>query len=205
MSNKPAPLLHGGYYHVYNRGINREGIFIEERNYRYFLRLYGRYVVPFVDTFAYCLMGNHFHFAVRVKTIEELSELSMARKPGGSLRSPSQQIGNMLNAYARAFNKTYNRSGSLFQQRLGRKEIATDGCFAQLVAYIHWNPQKHGFTQDFRQWEYSSYRATISNKPTFIQRDEVLAWFEGRKGFIDFHQQEIEEEDLIKFLQEGFE
>ena len=43
---QPVPLQHGRYYHIYNRGNNRENLFLEERNYRHFLRLYAHYVEP---------------------------------------------------------------------------------------------------------------------------------------------------------------
>jgi hypothetical protein len=45
-------------YHIYNRGINGENIFKEERNYRYFLEKYAKYIEPIADTFAYCLLKN---------------------------------------------------------------------------------------------------------------------------------------------------
>ncbi len=67
----PTPLQYGQYYHIYNRGNNRENLFYEERNYRYFLKLYARHVQPVVDTFAYCLLHNHFHSLVYIKTEEE--------------------------------------------------------------------------------------------------------------------------------------
>ncbi len=62
----PAPLQRGQVYHIYNRGNNREEIFIQERNYRHFLQLYAQYVEPVADTYAYCLLRNHFHFLVRI-------------------------------------------------------------------------------------------------------------------------------------------
>ena len=49
----PSPLLYDTYYHIYNRGVKRENIFIEERNYELFLRLYEKHLMPLVDTFAY--------------------------------------------------------------------------------------------------------------------------------------------------------
>ncbi len=52
MSTTP-PLQYGGTYHVYNRGNNRENIFIEEHNYRYFMKLYAKYIEQVADTFAY--------------------------------------------------------------------------------------------------------------------------------------------------------
>ena len=58
----PPPLAYDGYYHIYNRGNNRENIFKETRNYRYFLTLYAKHIEPVADTFAYCLLPNHFHW-----------------------------------------------------------------------------------------------------------------------------------------------
>jgi len=65
--SKPIPLQPGKYYYIYNRGNNRENIFLEERNYPYFLRHYARHIEPVADTFVYCLLRNHFHFLVRIK------------------------------------------------------------------------------------------------------------------------------------------
>jgi len=56
----PVPLQCGGCYHIYSRGNNRMPIFFEERNYVYFLKLYAHHVASVADTFAYCLLGNHF-------------------------------------------------------------------------------------------------------------------------------------------------
>lgn len=50
------PLLQlGVFYHIYNRGTNREDIFAQERNYRYFLQLYTKHVEPAAEMYAYCL------------------------------------------------------------------------------------------------------------------------------------------------------
>jgi len=49
-----TPLQFGEYYHIYNRGNNRENIFIASRNYDYFLRLYMKHILPVAETFAYC-------------------------------------------------------------------------------------------------------------------------------------------------------
>ncbi len=51
----------GGYYHVYNRGNNREDLFAEERNHGHLLKLYALHVGPIADTYAYRLLRNHFH------------------------------------------------------------------------------------------------------------------------------------------------
>jgi putative transposase len=60
-------LQQGKYYHVYNRGNNRENLFREADNYEHFLRLYDKYICPVAETFAWCLMPNHFHLLIHVK------------------------------------------------------------------------------------------------------------------------------------------
>ena len=179
----PSPPQHDRTYHIYNRGVNRENIFAEERNYRYFLQLYGRHVAPIAETYAYCLLRNHFHFLVRIKDMAEMGD------PPDS-REPSQRFSNLFNAYAGAFNKTRGRPGALFQRPFGRVEVTSDALFAWLVVYIHHNARKHGFVDDFRAWPYSSYQAHPSDQPTQLRRDEVLSWFDGPQGFTLAHRQE---------------
>ena len=69
---KTIPLEPGVCYHIYNRGINGETIFREERNYAHFLNLYARHIEPVAETFAYCLLCNHFHLLVRIKETFEV-------------------------------------------------------------------------------------------------------------------------------------
>jgi len=201
---KPVPLHYGKYYHIFNRGNNRENIFIEERNYHYFLRLYAKHIVPVADTYAYCLLRNHFHFLVRIKTMEE-QELTGLEDLSALPRKPSQQFSNLFNAYARAFNKAYQRTGALFQRPFGRTEITSDAHFVQLVTYIHQNPQKHGFVSDFRTWPYSSYQALLSARPTHLQRDDVLAWFQGVDHFEDVHRYEVDEHKVAPLVPDDFD
>jgi len=195
--SKAVPLQYGKYYHIFNRGNNRENIFVEERNYRYFLELYAKHVMPIADTYAYCLLRNHFHFLVRIKTVEE-QDLS------GLLRKPSQHFSNLFNAYAKAFNKAYHRTGALFQRPFGRIEVASDTYFVYLVIYIHQNPQKHGFVEDFRTWPYSSYQALLSTKPTRLRRDDVLEWFQGLDHFEDVHRLEVDERKIAPLILDDF-
>ena len=175
----PKPLEYGKYYHIYNRGINRENIFIEERNYAYFLTLYAKYIYPIADTFAYALLKNHFHVLLRLKTKEEIALTS--------LKTPSQYFSNLFNAYAKTINRTYDRTGSLFQRPFKRIEVVTDNHFARLLVYIHRNPQKHGFVDDFRDWPFTSYHNLRSQKPTTLLRDESVGWFDNLVDFEDKH------------------
>jgi REP element-mobilizing transposase RayT len=183
-----SPLQYGQYYHIYNRGNNREDIFREERNYRYFLQLFAKHIGPVAVIYAYCLLRNHFHFLLRIRDAPK--DLTGFGKPVRS-GAPSQAFSNFFNAYTKAFNKAYERTGALFQRPFRRIPVTSDRYFCQLVAYIHRNPEHHGFVDDFRDWPYSSYHALLSTQPTRLERDDVLGWFEGREGFQLVHQQEI--------------
>ena len=179
----PPPLEPNCFYHVFNRGINGENLFREERNYEHFLRLYAQYIEPVAQTFAYCLMRNHFHIAIRVKEIAPTTVGLGLRK----LPPASQGFANLFNAYSKAINKAYGRTGGLFENPYRRILIHSDSYFARLIAYIHRNPYKHGFVEDFRDWKWSSYQAMLTESHTKVQREQVLAWFHGREGYIETH------------------
>ena len=214
---KSIPLAPGKYYHIYNRGNNRENIFFEERNYPYFLRLYAKYVEPVADTFAYCLMRNHFHVLVRIRETFAVSETAkVSITPGqtfGVSETPKvltsanvlQHFSNFLNSYAKAINKAYNRTGALFQKKFGRIEVTSDRYFLALIHYIHFNPQKHGFVDDFRTYPYSSYSAILSTRPTRLKRDEVLGWFGGASRFDSFHQAQADEKLIQPLIADDVE
>ncbi|WP_129678163.1 transposase [Candidatus Chloroploca sp. Khr17] len=194
--SKPPQLQPGSYYHIYHRGNNREHIFREERNYRYFLDLYTRHIHPIADTFAYCLMRNHLHLLVRMKAAPPPDQQA------SKLFKPSQSFANLFNAYAKAINKAYGRSGSLFQERFGRIEVTTERYLSTLVVYIHRNPQKHGFVTHYSEWPWSSYHTLCGHQETKLDRASVLSWFGGQSQFIAFHHEVIDEQALSVFIDE---
>jgi putative transposase len=193
-----ASLQPGGYYHIYNRGNNREDLFREERNYRYFLQLYIHHIYPIADMFAYCLMRNHFHLLVRIKTAEEYRAWN-GSEIGEVPFKPSQYFSNLFNAYTKAINKAYQRTGSLFEERFGRVQVTSDAYFMNLIFYIHFNPQKHKFVDDFREWPWSSYGALHAPADTKLKRAEVMKWFGGERQFEAFHRGMVDER-AIAFL-----
>ena len=168
------------YYHIFNRGNNKEKIFFESRNFEYFLLLLEKHIVPVADIYAYCLLSNHFHLLIKTKNIENETLLS-------------RSFSNFFNAYSKAVNKSYNRSGSLFQDRFKRIMIEDEEYFKILILYIHLNPTNHKFTEDFRSYSYSSYPSLISDQPTFLQREEVLDLFGSVRNFEDVHLQRQDE------------
>ena len=67
MTDYRCPLEKGTFYHIYNRGNAGTRLFYKKENYEFFLHRYSEYLSPFVDTFALCLLPNHFHLLVQVK------------------------------------------------------------------------------------------------------------------------------------------
>ncbi|MBI1296420.1 hypothetical protein GC175_15815 [bacterium] len=194
-----TPLKPGIFFHIYNRGNNRESVFHTPENHRYFLELYARHVSPVAKTYAYCLLPNHFHFLVCIRTIKEqeawhANPMNNPSETEFQVLDASQRFGNLFNAYAKAFNRAYNRTGSLFQKPFQRNPIGDDQYRQTVVYYIHRNPERHGLCNDFSRWPYSSYRTILSSLPTRLERDSVLGWFGGRGSFRLAHQHIIDDE-----------
>jgi len=72
MKNKKELLRPDAFYHVYNRANGNELLFKNSGNYTYFLKKYKKYIHPIGATFAYCLIPNHFHFLIQIKTEKEI-------------------------------------------------------------------------------------------------------------------------------------
>ena len=119
--------------------------------------------------------------------------------------SPSQQFSNLFNAYAKAINNAYGRTGSLFQHPFARIPVTSDAYLVYLIAYIHQNPQKHGLVADFRAWPYSSYQAILSHEPTRLARDEVLAWFQGPQAFQGAHGRAVSDAQIAPLVPDDFD
>ena len=202
-------LEHGNYYHIYNRGVNRCNLYYTNENYRYFLRQYEKYIAPVADTYAWVLLKNHFHLLVRIKEISEIniSQLPIPKKLQNlnipvALKAPHLYFSDLFNAYAQAINIQENRTGSLFQRPFLRKEVDNSEYFKQLVVYIHTNAQLHGFIDDFRDYPWSSYGTMLSLKPTRIQREKVIGWFNSKGEFIDHHNQEFKTDLFSQYILE---
>lgn len=196
------PLEHGCYYHIYNRGNNGTPLFHTPGNYEHFLRLYDKYITPIADTYAWCLMGNHFHLLVRIKEEDEIIIKSLPNpvrvenpdrvNTSKTFKPPHIYFSHLFNSYTQAINKQQGRSGSLFERPFHRIQINTEQYFRNLVIYIHQNPIHHGFTNDFRDYPWSSYQGIVSDKPTKVDRETVLEWFGGKTNFIDVHHKIID-------------
>ncbi|MBK8501644.1 MAG: hypothetical protein IPL46_05255 [Saprospiraceae bacterium] len=194
------------YYHIYNRGINGTNLFVREENFYFFLNRWKKYLVPYFDVLAYCLMPNHFHFLVRVKPYNDsmLDEIKRdytqrSQKFVNGLVTYNEyledQFKRLFSSYALAINKQEGRHGSLLEKRFKRVLVKTDFKLSYLLVYIHHNPIHHRFSRDYRQWNFSSYNTYFSDDKTLLAKEEVLHWFDqsdltnGKKLFQEHHEQ----------------
>ena len=101
------------YYHVYNRGANKQDIFRGRGDYELCLHLFGKYLSQYrVSIMAYCLMPNHYHLLLR-------------QNEGGSI---SRFVQTVFNAYTQAINLSTGHSGTLFLRgRIGERPLESGG------------------------------------------------------------------------------
>jgi REP element-mobilizing transposase RayT len=97
-------------------------------------------------------MPNHIHFLVQTHSVEKLNQHPKYKDDIHKLIM--QQLSNLLNAYAKAYNKKYERKGALWIDYTKRFEIESNICLTAAINYIHQNPIKHGFTK--KNWEIGS-------------------------------------------------
>ena len=89
MPVRTVPFLPDQYYHFYNRGNNRQGIFFQRENYLYLLRGMKKYLCAHVDILAYSLMPTHYHILGRIKPLpqKQTSDLNFAQNKAHFIRS----------------------------------------------------------------------------------------------------------------------
>ena len=171
-------LIPGNFYHVYNRGNEKTRIFYTEANYNFFLEKYQYYLEDWVETFAYCLIPNHFHLLIKVEDNSNPETQKIV----------SQQFRKLFCSYAMAINNQQNRKGSLFHRPFRRNIIYSNWQLKRTIFYIHNNPVKHQLTFDYRSFKYSSYQDIIQKKDGFLKVNNVLSLFTDLEEFIEYHE-----------------
>jgi len=169
---KRIPFVQGCYYHIYNRGAGRQTIFREERNYLYVLRLLKAVAGECdVAVIAYSLLPNHYHWLLR-----QDGEMPIGKVPT-----------RVLGSYAQAFNRAYERTGTLFEGPYKVLRVETDAHFMNLCSYIHLNAVHHGLVDAPDEWPYSNYLEWIDRRPgTLVDRELLRQYFAAPQAYEDF-------------------
>ena len=183
----------GGYYHIYNRGIDKREIFLDEQDYSVFIGymkfyldkpnlqglalkdLNGKTVSPSrtsknyadeISLLAYCLMPNHFHFLIRQSSDRGIAEFMQS----------------LVLKYVLYFNKKYKRVGGLFQSRYKTVLINNEEQFTYITKYIHRNPvdllpSRPGL-EGLAEYKYSSYGNYLGLfNQSWVKTDDILSYF----------------------------
>lgn len=190
-------LEYGCHYHIYNRAVDGLVLFQSDTDYNLFLKKYTRYFQPYFTTFAYCLIPNHFHFIIRVKS-KELIESAAAKETTLSANRLINGEGNVsdflsdlfkrfFSSIAKSYNYKHNHRGPVFLERAKRVLIKNDDRLRYLIAYTHHNPIHHYLKQQYDTWVYSSYSSIYKDQYTLVDRDATLELFKGIDPFFDFH------------------
>ncbi len=138
-------LVSDSIYHVFNRGVEKRRVFMDEHDYSRFVNnlaifndvravLNAKYRIkeiksidnrePLIDILAFCLMPNHFHLLLRQKEDNGISKFM-------------NKIGV---GYTNYFNLKYERVGPLFQGAFKSILIDKEPQFLYIPYYIHLNP-----------------------------------------------------------------
>ena len=181
----------GGIYHIYNRGANRNSIFVEEGNYIYVLQKMRQYSEKYeISILAYALLPNHYHFLLWQK----------GEYPARYLPQYT------FNAYTKAFNKRYEHSGTLFQGPFRAIEVTRELYLLNLARYIHANPVLHGLVDDPGQWAFSNYLEWVGERNgRLVDRDFVAEYFDTPAAYRAFVIEYLRERELPQPLAEYLE
>jgi putative transposase len=215
-------------YHVFNHANGREKLFYSYYSYNLFLQKFEEYILPVAEIYAYCLMPNHFHFLLRIRSEEEVAKaldawVEIKAKKRSKLQRPTPKINkkpmtpkafvsksfsNFFNSYTRTSNLVFNRYGSMFIKNFKKKVVDDHSYFARVLFYIHHNPVNHRFTDHMEKWSWSSYNAYVKRKKSFVSKSYAINFFGGLKPLIDHHndlaQASKKVEDTLDYLPPGY-
>ena len=200
------------YYHIYNRGVDKRDVFMNDGDYKKFMlfitealvekvkeakplsRMSNLFFGDFVELICYCLNPNHYHFILK-----QLKEDGISRF--------MQSLGT---SYTMFFNAKYNRSGSLFQGTFKSIHINTNQYLLWLSGYVNGNDKIHQENKEAKPLEWSSYPDYLGLRDgTLCNQEEIkiiLDQFPSAKEYEKFVEMVIEEsrkrKDMEKYLLE---
>lgn len=212
----------GEYYHIYNRGVEKRDIFLDnsdkDRFHNLFFLSNGTQPVvsrtskskslseinrgdPLIAIGAYCFMPNHFH--ILVKEIKE--------------KGLSNFMEKLITAYAKYFNKKHDRVGPLFQSRFKARHIDRDEYLKYLFAYIHLNPVKliepkwkekgiqnskkaQRFIRDYKYSSHQDYLRIEREEKLILDSKEFPEYFIESRDFKDYVNDWLEFSDSWSLL-----
>lgn len=136
------------------------------------IRRMKKYSIKFhISVVAYCLMPNHYHFLLRQDGLFSLSTFMQA----------------VFNSYTKAFNKAYNRTGTLFEGPFKAVHVDRDSYLLHLCRYIHRNPLDAGLVKQLDDWPYSNYLEWVGLRDgTLFDQEFINEQFNSPQEYMHF-------------------
>ena len=193
MTNYFIPLRPDHIYHLQSWVNGNEKLFREEENYRFFLERFIKYVYPVAELYSYSLLPDHFNFLVEIRNIDVLEKHFNFLKPELQFDKTNTSefimkcFSNMLNSYAKSFNKVYQRKGSVFIDYIKRQEIVLEEDLCNSIVQIHKSPLYCGHCRKMEQWKWSSFRNYHFGCPYIVSTKKVFELFGGKRNFLARH------------------
>ncbi len=213
------PLINGFYYHIYNRGVDKRDIFMNDNDLKRFVLSVKEFntiepvgsikdlmlqknsdigrpnLKPLVSIVCYCFNPNHFHFILKQEVDNGISEF----------------FKRLLGGYTKYFNLIHERSGSLFQGRFKSNLIDDDGYFLKIRPYVHLNYLIHNIPKEKRHLVLASEKEYDTNNFSLVSEKEaknLLDFYGGNKNFKKECSDVIswirEERGLVSLLEDDF-
>lgn len=158
MSRPSRIVFENAFYHVFDRGVAQQKIFLDDTDYIKFLRRLEELKAKNQfdhSIYAYILMPTHFHLLLQTRKVPI-----------------SKIMTSLLTSYSMYFNRKYKRVGTLFQNRFKSKLCDKDSYFLGASRYILLNPLEAGLVSDIKDYPWSSYHEIFGNA-TFSLIDQV--------------------------------
>ena len=153
-------IYEGGIYHVIQRAPGKDVLFLEDKDYLYFLHLLKETKIKFsLDIFCFCLMLNHLHLLLKINK----ANLSEAMK-------------SLFTRYALYFNSKYQRKGHVFYGNYRASLCLDENYLISASVYIHLNPSKAGLVKSPLDYRWSSLKAYLQlPRNTFLDYKYILS------------------------------
>lgn len=211
--NSRKPYLENGYYHLYNRGVEKRNIFLDRQDYNVFLSYLNDYLTPKNTDFLYSQLNDlrvsaeekvQARKLLRMNNFEgDLTMLAYCLMPNHFHFFIKQHNPNTIDSfmnslgtrYTMYFNKKYERVGSLYQGVYKAALVTNETQFLHLSRYIHKQAYK---TQPCSYDDYLGKKAT-----PWVNPAEILSFFSKNHPYLsyDAFMKQTDEELLFPTLE----
>ncbi len=171
-------------FHVLNRGVLKQPIFHDEKDYSLFLKILQRYISKLnAKVYHWCLMPNHYHIVIEPASAEVLSKL----------------IGGVQQVYAMKYHRRYSTAGRLFQCRFKSQAIDKYTYLLACGRYVERNPVRAGLCQNAWEWAWSSVSFYTKGKLDSVTSPDPTLKEKSREQYIEWLRQECQaEENMLR-------